>query len=193
MRLCLAAYSCIYTHIFVPPTLTFCFPSVAVFSLPSEELAPLNCFSVTVCSRDAMRTCWSLPVSSAARPASPCSAPSPPAARSGGWRCPAWSPSARLRRNRYRGRETEETRVLSRCQLEANIHLWCRRGLLTFGYLVALSVCLGFDYVALYESLHDLLQAAVGNKKAEILINWATIKKYIHTADSCIPGIWLDC
>lgn len=106
----------LHTH-FCFSYINILFPFVAVFSLHSEELAPLNRFSVTAWSRDAMRTCWSLPVSSAARPASPCSAPSPPAARSVGWRCPAWSPSARLRKNRYRGRETEKTRVLSQCQL----------------------------------------------------------------------------
>lgn len=38
--------------------------------------------------------------------------------------------------------------------------MWCRRVGLTFCDLVALSVRLGFDYVALYESLHDLLRAA---------------------------------
>lgn len=63
------------------------------------------------------------------------------------------------------GAERREQSGLIPVPAEAKIHLCCRRVLLTFGYLVALSVRLGFDDVALYESLHDLLQAAFGNKK----------------------------
>lgn len=44
------------------------------------------------------------------------------------------------------------------------IYMWCGRVLLTFSDVIALSVCLGFDYVALDESLHDLLQAADENR-----------------------------
>jgi len=44
---------------------------------------------------------WSLPAASAARPASPCSGISPPAARSADWRCPAWSLSVHLKKKTH--------------------------------------------------------------------------------------------
>lgn len=139
-------------------------------------------------SEGATKMCWSLPVSSAVRPASPCSVPSPPAAHSGDWRCPAWSPSARLRTNRYGSRQKGKNMrlisvpvyTISHLVLPSLPHLqWSRRSLCPLGLWLCSAL-----WVASWSS-------ASGNskQKAEFQLKLATLRKKQHIDTWYLVGL----
>lgn len=180
-------FNSVFTHTLF---LMHCFYCSRIQSLHwrtgSSELLSMSQSEV----RGAMKTCWSLPVSSAVRPASPCSAPSPPAARSGDWRCPAWSPSARLRTNEYRSHRKGKNMRLISVPVYTSSHLvsplpphlrWSRHSLCPLGLWLCSAL-----WVASWSSASGSLK----NKKAESLIKISNKKKKEHRY---APGIWLDC
>lgn len=79
----------------------------------------VNCTVLTGSATVKLR--WCLPVSSAAHPVSPCSVISPPAAHTAGWRCPAWSLSAHLKK-----KNTPRAWKRSRNQINQNSVSFCR-------------------------------------------------------------------
>lgn len=154
-------FNFVFTHI----TSHTLFPLVAMLSLVIEELAPLNRFNVIVWGQKVLRRCADLsqsPQQSVQRLHVLCLLLQQLIAETGDVLLDllqlAW------RQTGTGADRKEKTCVLSQCQF-TQIHIWCCRVCLTFSDLVALFVRLGFDYVALYESLHDLLQAAIQNKR----------------------------
>lgn len=127
-----------------------------------------------------LRQFWSLPSSSAARPASPCSAPSPPAARISGWRCLVWSLSAHLKRNRHVGERAFAISLVSALNYR------------TFSDLITFSVRLSFDDVTLYQALHDLLWSAMRKSvifQLCLMLEWDISRSVcVYLISAC--GVW---